>query len=232
VCRYLEVTNRFNLRCRQCPRTYEDLRAAGIHYWDLFASIVDQFPVSARAVRMASSNRCWSRGLPRMVRYLEGIAASTSVQPPMERCSATQRSRADRTPGLMSCVVARRSTARAQGGSWQGINFGASSATCARFASLQQREDTHAAGFGLAYCLIETVENFRHSGKLQPRSCPRRFTCSGSCFFANPPSARHSRSCAVRTPDAGNNRLSDSPRIWRIPWREPSARRASATDRG
>jgi hypothetical protein len=50
VCLYLEVTNRCNLLCTTCPRTYEELEPPADMSWDLFASIVDQVPDLARAV--------------------------------------------------------------------------------------------------------------------------------------------------------------------------------------
>src|SRR5260370_2994223 len=50
VCLYLEVTNRCNLLCTTCPRTYEELEPPADMSWDLFTSIVDQAPGLARAV--------------------------------------------------------------------------------------------------------------------------------------------------------------------------------------
>ena len=50
VCLYLEVTNRCNLLCTTCPRTYEELEPPADMSWDLFTSIVDQAPDLARAV--------------------------------------------------------------------------------------------------------------------------------------------------------------------------------------
>src|SRR5262249_2587214 len=44
VCLYLEVTNRCNLLCTTCPRTYEELEPPADMSWDLFASIVAQVP--------------------------------------------------------------------------------------------------------------------------------------------------------------------------------------------
>ena len=43
VCLYLEVTNRCNLLCTTCPRTYEELEPEADMSWDLFTSIVNQF---------------------------------------------------------------------------------------------------------------------------------------------------------------------------------------------
>ena len=42
VCVYLEVTNRCNLLCTTCPRTYEELEPPADMSWDFFRSIVDQ----------------------------------------------------------------------------------------------------------------------------------------------------------------------------------------------
>ncbi len=36
VCLYLEVTNRCNLLCTTCPRTYEELEPPADMSWDLF----------------------------------------------------------------------------------------------------------------------------------------------------------------------------------------------------
>ena len=50
VCLYLEVTNRCNLLCTTCPRTYADLEPPADMDWDRFRSIVDQLPNLKRAV--------------------------------------------------------------------------------------------------------------------------------------------------------------------------------------
>jgi len=60
VCLYLEVTNRCNLLCTTCPRTYEELEPPADMSWELFTSIVDQVP-SRGPFCMASASRCWSR---------------------------------------------------------------------------------------------------------------------------------------------------------------------------
>src|SRR5262245_65391464 len=49
VCLYLEVTNRCNLLCTTCPRTYEELEPPADMSWDLFVSIVDQVEGLGRA---------------------------------------------------------------------------------------------------------------------------------------------------------------------------------------
>jgi MoaA/NifB/PqqE/SkfB family radical SAM enzyme len=71
VCLYLEVTNRCNLRCTTCPRTYEQLEPPADMGWDLFASIVDQVPDLARAVLHGVGEPMLVANLPRMVKYLK-----------------------------------------------------------------------------------------------------------------------------------------------------------------
>ncbi len=72
VCLYLETTNRCNLLCQTCPRTFEDLESPADMSWGLFTSIVDQFPRIARVVLHGVGEPMMVRELPRMVRYLKG----------------------------------------------------------------------------------------------------------------------------------------------------------------
>src|SRR5205809_1229115 len=71
VCLYLEVTNRCNLLCTTCPRTFEDLEPPADMSWALFTSIVDQFPRIARVVLHGVGEPMMVRDLPRMIRYLK-----------------------------------------------------------------------------------------------------------------------------------------------------------------
>src|SRR5262249_2584396 len=71
VCVYLEVTNRCNLLCTTCPRTYAELEPPADMSWDLFTSIVDQLPKLARAVLHGVGEPMLVANLPRMVRYLK-----------------------------------------------------------------------------------------------------------------------------------------------------------------
>ena len=50
VCLYLETTNRCNLLCTTCPRTFETLEPEKDMSWELFTSIIDQYPRIARVV--------------------------------------------------------------------------------------------------------------------------------------------------------------------------------------
>jgi MoaA/NifB/PqqE/SkfB family radical SAM enzyme len=71
VCVYLETTNRCNLLCTTCPRTYEELEPPADMSWQLFTSIVDQIPDLQRAVLHGVGEPMLVRNLPRMVRYLK-----------------------------------------------------------------------------------------------------------------------------------------------------------------
>src|SRR5689334_9903887 len=71
VCLYLETTNRCNLLCTTCPRTFETLEPPGDMSWELFTSIVDQFPNLARVVLHGVGEPMMVRALPRMIRYLK-----------------------------------------------------------------------------------------------------------------------------------------------------------------
>jgi MoaA/NifB/PqqE/SkfB family radical SAM enzyme len=71
VCLYIETTNRCNLLCTTCPRTFEALGGGGDMSWDLFTRIVDQFPQISRVVLHGVGEPMMVRTLPRMIRYLK-----------------------------------------------------------------------------------------------------------------------------------------------------------------
>ena len=71
VCLYLETTNRCNLLCTTCPRTYEELEPPADMSWELFTKIVDQLPDIERAVLHGVGEPMLVKHLPRMVRYLK-----------------------------------------------------------------------------------------------------------------------------------------------------------------
>jgi MoaA/NifB/PqqE/SkfB family radical SAM enzyme len=71
VCVYLEVTNRCNLLCETCPRTFEALEPPADMSWPLFTSIVDQLPGLARAVLHGVGEPMLVKNLARMIRYLK-----------------------------------------------------------------------------------------------------------------------------------------------------------------
>ena len=71
VCLYLETTNRCNLLCTTCPRTYEELEPPADMGWELFRRIVDQIPRLERAVLHGVGEPMLVKDLPRMVWYLK-----------------------------------------------------------------------------------------------------------------------------------------------------------------
>jgi MoaA/NifB/PqqE/SkfB family radical SAM enzyme len=75
VCLYLEVTNRCNLLCTTCPRTYEELEPPADMSWELFTRIVDQVPDLTRAVMHGVGEPMLVKNLPRMVRHLKDRGA-------------------------------------------------------------------------------------------------------------------------------------------------------------
>jgi MoaA/NifB/PqqE/SkfB family radical SAM enzyme len=71
TCVYLEVTNRCNLLCTTCPRTFEPLERPADMSWELFTRIVDQLPGLTRAVLHGVGEPMMVRDLPRMVGHLK-----------------------------------------------------------------------------------------------------------------------------------------------------------------
>ncbi len=71
VCLYLEVTNRCNLLCETCPRTFETLEPPADMSWALFTKIVDQVPNVARVVLHGVGEPMLVKDLPKMIRYLK-----------------------------------------------------------------------------------------------------------------------------------------------------------------
>jgi MoaA/NifB/PqqE/SkfB family radical SAM enzyme len=71
VCLYLEVTNRCNLLCETCPRTFEELEKPADMSFELFRTIVDQVPGLQRAVLHGVGEPMLVRELPDMIRYLK-----------------------------------------------------------------------------------------------------------------------------------------------------------------
>jgi MoaA/NifB/PqqE/SkfB family radical SAM enzyme len=71
VCLYLETTNRCNLLCTTCPRTFEALEPPADMSWEMFQHVVDQFPRIARVVLHGVGEPMMVRALPRMIRYLK-----------------------------------------------------------------------------------------------------------------------------------------------------------------
>jgi radical SAM protein with 4Fe4S-binding SPASM domain len=75
ICLYLETTNRCNLLCTTCPRTYAELEPQADMSWEVFTRIVDQVPNIARVVLHGVGEPMLVRELPRMIRYLKARGA-------------------------------------------------------------------------------------------------------------------------------------------------------------
>jgi len=75
LCLYLETTNRCNLLCETCPRTFDDLEPPADMSWELFIRIVNQFPGVERVVLHGVGEPMMLRDLPRMIRYLKDRGA-------------------------------------------------------------------------------------------------------------------------------------------------------------
>ena len=71
VCIYLEVTNRCNLLCTTCPRTFEELEPEADMSWELFTRIVNGVDRLQRVVLHGVGEPMLVKNLPEMVRYLK-----------------------------------------------------------------------------------------------------------------------------------------------------------------
>jgi MoaA/NifB/PqqE/SkfB family radical SAM enzyme len=71
VCLYLETTNRCNLLCTTCPRTYEQLEPEADMSWELFTSLIDQYPNVARVVLHGIGEPMLVKDLAQRVKYLK-----------------------------------------------------------------------------------------------------------------------------------------------------------------
>jgi len=71
ICLYLETTNRCNLLCTTCPRTYEQLEPEADMPWSLFTSLIDQYPNIARVVLHGIGEPMLVKDLAQRVQYLK-----------------------------------------------------------------------------------------------------------------------------------------------------------------
>jgi len=76
VCLYLETTNRCNLLCTTCPRTYEQLEPEADMSWELFTSLINQYsggqyPNIARVVLHGIGEPMLVKDLAARVAYLK-----------------------------------------------------------------------------------------------------------------------------------------------------------------
>jgi MoaA/NifB/PqqE/SkfB family radical SAM enzyme len=71
VCLYLETTNRCNLLCTTCPRTYEELEPEADMPWELFTSLIGQYPNIARVVLHGIGEPMLVKDIAQRVKYLK-----------------------------------------------------------------------------------------------------------------------------------------------------------------
>jgi radical SAM protein with 4Fe4S-binding SPASM domain len=71
VCLYLETTNRCNLLCTTCPRTYEQLEPEADMSWELFTTLINQYPNVARVVLHGVGEPMLVKDLAERVKYLK-----------------------------------------------------------------------------------------------------------------------------------------------------------------
>ncbi len=71
VCLYLETTNRCNLLCTTCPRTYEQLEPEADMSWELFTSLIDEYPNIARVVLHGIGEPMLVKDIAQRVKYLK-----------------------------------------------------------------------------------------------------------------------------------------------------------------
>lgn len=71
VCLYLETTNRCNLLCQHCPRTFASVERPADLSFEKMKMIVDQVPNLKRAVLHGIGEPLINKELPQMIRYLK-----------------------------------------------------------------------------------------------------------------------------------------------------------------
>ena len=69
---FIEVTNRCNLLCETCPRTYFDREPLKSLTYDEFVRIAEQFPEMRRALLHGIGEPLLNKALPQIIKYLKG----------------------------------------------------------------------------------------------------------------------------------------------------------------
>lgn len=75
-CVFVEVTNRCNLSCNTCPRTFVTYEKPNTLNWDTFVHIAGRFPDVERAVLHGIGEPLLNGNLPRFIRYLKARGAT------------------------------------------------------------------------------------------------------------------------------------------------------------
>ncbi len=68
---FIEVTNRCNLRCETCPRTYFEREPLKSLSYAEFVQVAEQFPAMRRALLHGVGEPLLNRDLPEIIRYLK-----------------------------------------------------------------------------------------------------------------------------------------------------------------
>jgi radical SAM protein with 4Fe4S-binding SPASM domain len=76
VCLYLETTNRCNLLCQHCPRTFASVERPADLSFEQMRMIVDQVPNLRQAVLHGIGEPLINKELPQMIRYLKDIGVN------------------------------------------------------------------------------------------------------------------------------------------------------------
>ena len=71
VCLYLETTNRCNLLCQHCPRTFASVERPADMTFERMVAITDQVPNLKQAVLHGIGEPLINKDLPRMIRHLK-----------------------------------------------------------------------------------------------------------------------------------------------------------------
>jgi radical SAM protein with 4Fe4S-binding SPASM domain len=74
---FIEVTNRCNLLCETCPRTYFTREPLKTLTYDEFVRIAEQFPEMRRCTLHGIGEPLLNRALPRMIAYLKAVGVET-----------------------------------------------------------------------------------------------------------------------------------------------------------
>ena len=104
VCLYLETTNRCNLLCTTCPRTYADLEPPADMSWELFTHIVDQLPNIARVGAARRRRADAGQGPAAHDPLLEGPRRLRAVQHQRHGAHCKKGPRAIRRRAWTSCA--------------------------------------------------------------------------------------------------------------------------------
>ena len=97
---FIEVTNRCNLLCETCPRTYFTREPLKSLTFDEFRMIAEQFPEMRRCALHGIGEPLLNRELPRMIAYLKARGVEvlfnsngTLLTPAWQEALAPQRAR-------------------------------------------------------------------------------------------------------------------------------------------